>query len=100
MVEINPAVSAPLQQAAKAPQPPPKTEVHESTDGSAGDSPSIQIDPALLARIEEESVLQGVNRNLDTAGARELALQAQQQLATQTLSIANKSPQVLQGLFR
>lgn len=99
MAEINPTATAALPQANQA-TPRPAQAKTQSTETKSGDSPSIRIDPGLLARIAEDSALQGVDQNLDTDGARSLAQETQQQLASQTLSIANQSPQTLQGLFR
>ena len=41
-----------------------------------------------------------VDADLEEASARLQALQVQQQLAVQAMSIANNSPRVLLGLFR
>ena len=41
-----------------------------------------------------------VDANMEEASARLQALQVQQQLATQSLSIANQAPQALLSLFR
>ncbi len=41
-----------------------------------------------------------VDANMEEASARLQALQVQQQLGTQALSIANKAPQNLLSLFR
>ena len=41
-----------------------------------------------------------VDADLEESSARLQALQVQQQLATQALSIANSAPQSLLGLFR
>ncbi len=97
--EINPSATAALPQANQS-APRPAAAKTQSTETKSGDSPSIRIDPGLLARIAEDSALQGLDQNLDAEGARSLAQETQQQLASQTLSIANQSPQTLQGLFR
>ncbi len=100
MAEINPTASAALPQTNQVTPRPAATKTTSTSESKSGDSPSIRIDPGLLARIAEDSALQGVDQNLDTDGARSLAQETQQQLASQTLSIANQSPQTLQGLFR
>jgi flagellin len=41
-----------------------------------------------------------VDANMETEAARLQALQVQQQLATQSLSIANSAPQNILSLFR
>lgn len=100
MAEINPTATAALQQAGQVAQRPSAAKTQASTETKSSSSPSIRIDPGLLSRIQENSELEGVNQELDSDGARSLAQETQQQLAGQTLSIANQSPQTLQGLFR
>ena len=100
MAEINPTATPALPQANPTSPRPAATKAQTTAETKPDDSPSIRIDPGLLARIAEDSALQGVDQNLDADGARSLARDTQEQLASQTLSIANQAPQTLQGLFR
>ena len=102
MADITPTAAAALQQANQASQRPTKAPDSPAAKANApsGDTRSVKVDSRLLSRIEEESALKGVDVNIDADKARALALESQQQLAAQPLSIANQTPQGLQGLFR
>ena len=66
-------------------------------------SPSGRV-AALSAQIRAMRVKAGigtlVDANMEEASAKLQALQVQQQLATQSLSIANQAPQSILSLFR
>jgi hypothetical protein len=100
MAEINPTAAGGLPPVTQAAQRAAARPADAKANAPGRDTPSIRIDPGLLARIEENSELKGVDQNLDADGARSLARESQEQLASQTLSIANQAPQTVQGLFR
>ena len=76
-----------------------------AVDEAAASSPSDQITAHAGLVALANSTLQGapgglVNPDLNGEGARLQALQLQQQLSTQTVSIANQAPQALLALLR
>ena len=70
---------------------------------SSADVRALELQTDFLNDISdatEEGLGNIVDANMARESARLTALQVQQQLAVQTLSIVNQSPQILLGLFR
>ena len=95
MADISATIASQLAQAAQTIQrsPPPKPEPR--AEEASQDTPSVKVDSGLLATLAVDES----DAPADAGAAREAALSAQRELSGQPLSIANQSPQKLQGLF-
>lgn len=96
MADVTATIASQLAQAAQIIQrsPPPKPE--PKAEDTSRDTPSVKVDSGLLATLSVDES----EAPADAGAAKEAALSAQRELATQSLSIANQSPQKLQSLFQ
>ncbi len=100
MADITATIASQLQQASQALKPPAPKPPEPKKDEPVADSPSVTLDASLIAKAEGGLSIDEADAPADSGAAKELASAIQPQLAAQTLSIANQSPQQLQGLFR
>ncbi len=96
MADITATIASQLAQAAQTIQrsPPPKPEP-KTEESSSQDTPSVKVDSGLLATLSVDES----EAPADAKAAKETARSASEELAGQSLSIANLAPQKLQGLF-